>query len=324
MRSTQTWLLVAVALLGGAAPAYVACSSSSGDGFEPDAGVDGTFEAAVIDHAAPVEEDAADAAPPPTEASTVVGKCEPVVGPACDLVLQDCPATGAGAPQECTVANGGPPYKTACVAATSSEHLGKGHGCCASASDKQCDPGLECTGDPNAPCDGGVATGRCSPHCCGSAIDGGDDYLCGQSDPEGYQGHCDTQVVDSTDTPLYGVCSYTRPCEPFGVKPCPSGGTCDFRDTTGSAGCDDIYSPDGGVPGEGAPCYALNGCADGLACLGSGTPGVCTMMCLRAAGKPPFDAGALDGGPFGGGCSPGKTCGTGTTDGFPPWISFCN
>jgi hypothetical protein len=330
--SSRPWksaLFAAATALAASALSLVACSSSTGDDTSPDdASIpDATADGSGHHDATADTSDAGSVTVPPSPDSGpgIVGKCSPVQGPACDLVLQDCPATDAGVPQECLLAPGGPPYTTQCVPVVVSEHLGKGHGCCVAAADKQCGPGLECIGDPNVPCDAG-ATGRCSPHCCGSAIDGGDDYLCGQSDPEGYVGHCDTQLVDQNDTVLYSVCSYTRPCEPFGIKPCPTGFTCDFRDTAGSAGCDDIYVPDGGAPPvEGEPCFALNGCADGYACLGSGNPGVCEMMCLVSPSKPPppFDAGALDGGPLLGGCNAGKTCKAKTNLNVPAWLGFC-
>jgi hypothetical protein len=249
-----------------------------------------------------------------------------VQGPACDLVLQDCPTAG-GKPQECAVvqaADGG--LTTACQLVEASQHLGKGHGCCPSTSSNPCGAGLECIGDQNASCDAGVLPGRCSPHCCGG--DAGDDSLCGASDPEGIAGHCDLEISYGS-APVFTACSYDAVCKPFHISPCPSGSTCIIKDTSGTAGCYPIYNPDGGPAStEGQPCAAANSCADGLVCLGSGSVGTCTMLCLTPGSKPNFDAGALDGGPYYGGCSAGKSC-KGTVVGadggaaFPPWISIC-
>jgi hypothetical protein len=336
-RAGRAWAVLA--LVAGGAPAWVACNGDTEAPFADDAGalpdattgddvVQPTFDAAPVvlpdanDASAPLP-DVVDAAP------AIQGACEPVQGPACDLVKQDCPSgkecltrlLDGGAPDVIDAS----PYTTACEAVTSSEHLGKGHGCCPSAAQKQCDPGLECIGDPNLPCstDGGVQPGRCTPHCCGIAIDGGDDSLCGAADPEGWQGHCDTTVVDGLGTPLYNACTYTRPCKPFGVQPCPGGFACEVQDPTGTSGCSVIYSVDGGPPPtEGQTCVALNNCADGLVCLNTGNVGNCYMMCLTPGATTPFDAGALASQPLHGGCPAGEQC-TLSVQGFPPWISFC-
>ena len=193
-------------------------------------------------------------------------------GPACDLVLQQCASDDAGVEEQCTVqmlADGG--YTTACTPVTAAQHLQKGHGCCPGAGGDPCDFGLECIGDPSASCDGGgPPPGRCTPHCCGG--DAGDDYLCGASVPEGYPGHCNTLVVDSNGTPLYNACTYELACKPFQLQPCPAGLTCEIEDPTGTAGCDTIYIPERRPPSDarGQACVALNNCADGLVCLGSG------------------------------------------------------
>jgi hypothetical protein len=244
-----------------------------------------------------------------------------VQGTACDLELQNCPATASGVPQQCLLASDGA-LTTECTPVVDTQHLVRGHGCCPGSSVLQCDQGLECIGDPNAPCDGGgIPPGRCTPHCCGG--DAGDDFLCGSSVPEGYPGHCDTLVVSGDGTPLYNACTYDIACKPFGLQPCPAGNVCEVVDTSGTASCDTIYLPNGGSPPtEGQFCVALNNCADGLVCLGPVDAGACYMMCLTPGSNPPFDAGVLDGGPYHGGCPSTEQCDI-PVDGFPPWISFC-
>jgi hypothetical protein len=254
-------------------------------------------------------------------APVVTGSCEPIQGPACDLVTQNCAPTDAG-PMQCALAPDGA-ATTACIPVLPSQHLVKGHGCCPASADLQCDQGLECIGDPSIPCDaGGPPPGRCTPHCC-SGGDASDDFLCGVSVPEGYPGHCDTLVVDGNDNGLYNACTYALPCEPFGLEPCPASNVCEVVDTAGTSQCDTIYNPNGGAPpGEGAPCVALNNCADGLVCLGPADAGACFMLCLTPGSNPPFDAGLIDGGPGHGGCIATEQCNI-PVDGFPPWVSVC-
>jgi hypothetical protein len=334
----RTFLLLATLGMIAGASAVAACSSKATNGFtspEDDGGAarDATEPTAdVTTH--PSNGDASsgggddgssDAGLPDSpitqpEAGPIT-HCSPVQGP-CDIVAQDCPSN-----QECVIAqaaDGG--ITTACTNVSASQHLAKGHACCPSTSDNQCASGLECIGDQTASCDGGVLPGRCTPHCCGG--DAGDDSVCGQSTPEGIAGHCDLEVSIGS-TPAFTVCSYDEVCKPFHIKPCGPNQTCIIKDSSGTAGCYPTYNPDGGrASKEGEPCMAANSCADGLVCLGSSSPGTCTMLCLTPHSNPNFDAGALDGGPFYGGCSAGKTCnGTVVTDdggaAFPPWISIC-
>jgi hypothetical protein len=257
--------------------------------------------------------------------ATALAACEPVQGPACDLVLQNCPPTSAGGMQQCiTQAAAGGGFTTACLPVQVSQHLQKGRACCPSADPtlNPCDFPLECIGDGTASCDAGVLPGRCSPHCCGG--DAGDDAVCGSSIPEGYPGHCDVTIVDPSGASLFNACTYELGCQPFQRKPCPVGELCQIIDPTGTATCAQPYTPDGGpLPGEGQPCVALNNCQDGLACLDNGNnTSSCYVMCLSPAAAPPFDAGVLDGGPGYGGCPAGERCSI-AVSGFPAWISFC-
>jgi hypothetical protein len=313
-----------------------ACSGSSDN--PPPAGPDGAapddatvpFDAARGDVAPPPPPDAADAGidgrPPPTklDSGPTPTSCEPVTGPACDLVAQNCPPGDGGVPQQCltqALSDGG--YTTVCNPVTLSQHLEKGHDCCPSGDQNPCNVGLECVGNTAAPCDGGgVLPGRCTPHCCGG--DAGDDSLCGTSVPEGYPGRCDVVVVDSTGTPLFNACTYELACKPFGLKACPPGQVCEVIDPSGTATCADIYVPDGGpAPGEGESCVALNNCQDGMVCLdnGDGTSS-CYLSCVTPGTIPPFDAGLLDGGPGTGGCPSNEECNI-VVQGFPAWLSFC-
>jgi hypothetical protein len=325
-------VLGAAILIGAFAGELLACGATLPTPFTGDdagSGVDATVVDAGLDTgvsiATPDVVDAPVTIIPPAETGPppLVGKCESVQGPACDLVLQDCPKVDGGT-QQCTtrgLADGG--YTTECIPTTTSQHLQAGHGCCLTGdpSKNPCAFGLECIGDPNLPCDGGVLPGRCTPHCCGG--DAGDDYLCGASVPEGYPGHCNVQVVDSNGVPLFNACTYELGCKPFGLKPCPPNEVCEVVDTTGTSSCSTIYVPDGGpAPGEGEPCVALNNCQDGLVCLQTGANSQCFMMCLTPGTNPPFDAGALDGGPFHGGCPANEACNI-PVGGFPPWVSFC-
>ena len=332
MQKRTLFLTLTIASIAAGATG-AACSAKDNGGFDPDdAGTtsDATHPGSDASSTKPdangtptADADVADSdagtSPPPGDGG-LTGHCSAVQGPACDLVLQDCPNAG-GNPQECTVvqaADGG--LTTGCTALGASQHLTKGHGCCPSAASNQCSAGLECIGDPNASCDGGTQPGRCTPHCCGG--DAGDDFLCGSSDPEGIAGHCDL-IISIGSTEAFTACSYDAVCKPFGIKGCPAGNTCIIKDTSGTAGCYPIYTPDGGSGAtEGQPCPAANSCIDGLVCLGSGAVGTCTMMCLAPNSTPPFDAGALDGGPFHGGCSAGKSC-KGQVNDFPAWVQVC-
>jgi hypothetical protein len=249
------------------------------------------------------------------------GACEPVRGP-CDLVLQDCPAGS-----ECTVQpKSGGGYVAACGPTYPVQHIDRGYSCCppATPTDDPCLPGLKCIGDPCVD-DGGPGAagggGLCTPYCCA-----GDDTPCATS-PQGFPGHCDVSVVDSTGTVLYDVCDYAPSCQPLGLVPCPPGYGCLVQDKSGDAKCAQLYNG-GSPPGsEGQPCKYNNACQDGLMCLTStgadgGSVSSCLMLCYTGQGTPPFDAGALGGTPGRGGCNPGKQC-VSATQIFPAWLGVC-
>jgi hypothetical protein len=332
-------LAAAAALVAGYG-ALAACSSTDPPGGSTDSGV--------VDGAPPRDGATgsdAEAGPGEVDAGPrLAGRCSAINGPACDIVLQDCPAA-AGKAQECSVvAVGDGGFTTGCTPTTPSEHLMKGHACCpalAATGQNPCLPGLECSGDPRASCDGGALPGRCAPRCCPG--DGNDDAVCGAADPEGFAGHCGLPVDLGGARDVYDLCAYEAVCRPFHLKPCPPGAACVVKDAVGTASCVASYTVDGGPPpGEGQRCIVGRACADGLVCVaatggvdggGSGDGGgepsaTCRMMCLTPDTATPFDAGALDGTPTNGGCSGGKKC-TGTVlDGnrrsvFPPWISIC-
>jgi hypothetical protein len=298
-----------------AGAALLGCSSNSSA--TGGAALDGAAGDALADATQPPHDASAgpdaDAGPAGPDAE-IDGACEPVKG-ACSLVLQNC-APG----QQCTV---GANDLTACGPTDPAQHIAKGYPCCPPAgtgAKDPCLPGLVCAGDS---CVGDAGGGRCSPYCCA-----GDDTPCGTS-PEGFPGHCDETVEDTaTGTPLYDICEYAPPCKPLGILPCPAGYACLVDDTSGGAKCTEIFN--GGAPAgqEGQPCMYRNSCADGLMCLQrtfpDGAAGVqeCILLCSTGKGSPPFDAGALDGGPGSGGCDQGKTC-TGVANLFPPWLGVC-
>ena len=300
----------------------VACSSSSSGDSGGDAGADGTDVDATQGGDSGNARDGASSdggsgdGGSQDATSEVTGNCSPVKG-ACDIVLQNC-----GSGKECVVArasDGG--FTTECIATNNNEHIPKGSPCCPGGQNP-CLPGLECLG---AACAGGDAapTSRCAPHCCT-----GDDSVCGQS-PEGYPGHCDTNVNSGGPNPvdLYQICTYAAVCKPFGIIPCPSASACEVLDNLGSAKCDNIYNPaDGGPAGakEGEPCKYLNQCADGMMCFGPvAGSSTCLILCLIPNSAPPFDAGA-DGAAFQGGCPQGKACGALDPNQFPSWLGACN
>jgi hypothetical protein len=302
----RTPLLVALAgvLLG--------CSSSSSvtRGGAEDAASDAPADATQPPFDAGADADAAPTGPD----ATIDGACEPVKG-SCSLVLQNC-----GPGQQCTVTSSD---VTACGPTDPAQHIAKGYPCCppatGSGAKDPCLPGLVCVGDP---CIADAGGGRCSPYCCA-----GDDTPCATS-PEGFPGHCDETVVDmATGQPLYDICEYAPPCKPLGILPCPAGYACLVDDTSGGAKCTQIFNGGASAAQEGQPCMYRNSCADGLMCLqrtyadGSGAQ-ECILLCYTGKGSPPFDAGALDGGPGSGGCDQGKTC-TGVANLFPPWLGVC-
>jgi hypothetical protein len=254
---------------------------------------------------------------------SAVAACSQITG-ACDIVSQNC-----GANMEC-VSGIGPDggNATQCSADQPSEHLDKGHACCPSTSGMNpCDPGLECIGNPCSADAAAPQTGRCSPHCC-LGPDGGDNTPCGVSDPEGYPGRCDLQIVDNSGNPLYAVCDYSTNCKPLGVQPCASGYVCLVQDNSGTATCAAVFLPDGGNVGlpVGQPCIAGNECVEGAMCLGPGgdAASTCTLLCYVPGGSPPFDAGLVaDGGPGHGGCLSGQSCQAVQASLFPPWLGIC-
>jgi hypothetical protein len=237
------------------------------------------------------------------------GGCEDIDG-SCDLVLQNC-AAGKQCVQFGT--------HTQCASTSPKQHIAKGYLCCPGRGD--CAPGLQCLGGP--PCtgpDAGPPAGgaRCTPACCQ-----GDDTPCGNT-PEGFQGTCNLRIENpnNTNETLYWVCLYVEPCKPFGIQPCPVGDGCYVIDNNGGFECAAIYNNGGPPAGEGAPCQSVNSCADGLDCLGSPDGGfACTMICYTGKGNPPFNANQVDGGPYSGGCSKGKTCMQDIN--YPAWLGIC-
>lgn len=299
-----------------AAAASAACSSSQAASSEPDASTSG--DDAGADATQAQDSSSADAA----SDQAVQANCEPAKGPACDLVLQNCPAG-----KQCiAVAQGGGKYTTECGPTYATQHIDKGYPCCppSSTSDEPCLPGLECIGNPctgDAGPGGAGGGGRCTPYCCS-----GDDTPCGDS-PEGFAGHCHLNVVDGQGNPLYSVCDYAPPCKPLQVLPCPSGYGCIVQDTSGGASCSQIFNGGGPPAQEGQACQYNNSCADGLMCLTTtasdgGSSNQCMMLCYTGKGTPPFNPQSLAMGPGTGGCNAGKTCATAPQI-FPSWLGIC-
>ncbi len=292
-------LFAAAAMASGAfaAAVFTACS---GDDSAASGGVDGAADGSPIDAAVP------DGPKGPR------GHCGPVQGPACDLVLQDCPSG-----QECKIqeSDGGPDAAptTACVAAASGG-LGAGAACCPDQKNA-CAAGLECVG--SAACSGGAPTGRCTPHCCP-----GDDAVCGKVASEDRVGFCERLVSQSNGTPLFYSCAYEPTCEPFRIKACPANEVCliDTADMT-TYGCHASPNPPG--KGAGEACTYGNECADGLGCLGTSGARTCKYFCYKQGqGTPPFDASAVGTAPGNGGCPGGQAC-TGSVAGYPAYLGYC-
>jgi hypothetical protein len=305
--------VAALAAFSIAASAIGAACTTEAVGFtpSPDGGTDAT---APTSDARPgvgarPDEPGDDAAP--------AGRCSRVDSPECDIVLQNCPKRD-GAEQQCVGTLGANDEVTAaCVPVRPSQVTPLGYECCFRDGEDTCGPGLECAGG-KACVDGGVNPGVCAPRCCP-----GDDRPCGR-DPNGILGRCDLGIVRRQgDPPLYHVCTYDPKCQPFGIRPCPSGALCLPKDPSGTAECKNVFLPDGGTGGEGERCNAANACADGLVCVGSGSePTTCHWMCLRDQGRPPFDRASLPMGVGTGACPQGKSCGVGV-EGFPEWIGVC-
>ncbi|WP_394839922.1 hypothetical protein LVJ94_23825 [Pendulispora rubella] len=294
MHANRCIVVFAIVSAWSAGAWLAACSSS--DSNEPaDAGSDATVDGAL--------DGGRDSGPR--------GHCSAVQGPACDLVLQDCPEG-----QQCIVQDTDAGYVTACVAAGTGNRPA-GASCCPGRAN-QCAAGLECIG---AACAGDAATARCTPHCCQD-----DDGVCGSSVPEGFPGACEILVYPNEDsgvgrTPLYHVCSYKPACKPFRIQTCGVGQTCLLQRDGTSYRCNDIVQPPGKAVGQ--TCSFANHCADGLACLGPPDAGVCRTLCYHRGGEaPPFDASAVRDEPGYGGCQAGSAC-TGTVTGFPGYLGYC-
>ncbi len=338
---TRDTCLLGLGVLWGAGVGFLACSSSSGgfdDGGPSDGGTDITtmFDTGKDTYTPPPDHNHPDDAPHPTDGgsdaptdSGLKGGCSPVNGPACDIVLQNCPKD-----QECVIvsdpsAESGLGFTTGCQKSVSAEHLPSGTFCCPGDTN-QCDPGTTCVGDP---CIGdagsGGGGGRCSPACCPSDA-GPNTANCGVSMPEGYLGYCDISLsggnpIKGDDSgSLYTACTYESTCTVF-VAPCSPGYTC-LVGTGGKSTCSTIDVIDAKAPeglGNGAPCMYANVCAQELACIGFADAGyTCSYLCYIPGGSPPFDAGELTGKPGGGGCPKTYTC-EGVT-GFPSWLGVCD
>ena len=284
-------VLLALGSVGVAGAFMAACSASDPPG--PSSGPDGGSETSV-----PVPEGGKpDSTKPPLPLCTKNG-----IKGECDLVSQNCPNNG-----ECTVVAGdGGPQVTKCQP-KGTGGIPEGDLCTKAGNDNPCLPGLECVGS--------AGNARCSRHCCL------DTSQCGTS-PDGLIGVCTLNIVDSKTTePLYHVCLYATPCQPFGIQPCATGQTCLVQDAVGTAICIDIYQPPG--KDDGAPCTSANDCKDGMMCIGQ--PGQCTFTCYGKGKPPPFDAGGLGpSSPAGkGGCPPGQACGVTSITGLPDWLRTC-
>jgi hypothetical protein len=254
----------------------------------------------------------------------LTGHCSRVNGPACDVVLQNCP-TG----QECVIVNdshaeSGLGLTTMCQDDQSSEHLPAGSPCCPQSPSNECKAGLTCQG---ANCEGDAGGGRCTPACCpGDA--GPIPANCGSS-PEGYIGICDLGITEADGAVIFDTCIYAATCTVF-VSPCGSGYTCIVEEKSGASKCVEIFGIDGGTTGvpAGGRCAAENACAANLECISFGTPdgsygpSTCTYLCYTGTGSPPFDAGVLTGKPGSGGCPPKTTC-EGNPASLPSWLGVC-
>jgi hypothetical protein len=304
-----------LALAALAAGAGAACSSSPAASSDADASTSG--DDAGADATQPSGSSSGDAA----SDQAVQASCEPAKGPACDLVLQNCPAG-----KQCVaVAQGGGKYTTQCGPTYATQHIDRGYPCCppSSASQEPCLPGLQCIGNPctGDAGPGGGGGGRCAPYCCS-----GDDTPCA-STPEGFAGHCNLNVVDGAGKSMFNVCDYMPPCKPLGLLPCPPGYACEVQDTSGSATCSQIFNSGGPPAKEGASCTYNNSCDDGLMCLqltapDGGVSSQCMMLCYTGQGTPPFNPQSLAMGPGTGGCNTGKQC-VGAPNAFPPWLGVC-
>lgn len=320
MRTSVVAVGLVAVVSAGAALAATACSSSppapfGGDGAAP---IDATTGNGDVDARSGDRPDTSTSLPDGggEPDSSRAGRCTPLQGPTCDLILQDCPSG-----QQCVASlstDGG--ATTACTQVSGTQSLTRGSPCCVGGGGDPCLKGLTCVGGDSCP-DAGEPPGRCSPICCGN-----DDAVCG-NDRDGVPGRCNLMIVGGTPTrDLYKVCSYSTVCRPLGLQPCPSGQTCLVADTSGSARCSRIFAPDGGGgAGHLQACGAANACADGLACLSIGDAGSrCEYLCYVQGTATPFDAGALSSQPGRGGCPANKPTCRGVPNLYPGWLGICD
>ena len=286
--------LVGLSAIGLGGALAVACSTTI-DGTP--ATTDGGSEGSVLPDSSGTDGGKPDAKPP-----IPVCKTNPIKGE-CDLVSQNCP-------------NG-----KECVAPTQPD--GGTFTICQDPGTGALKEGEMCTGQNDCIAGLQCQAGRCSHPCCGNPNGAGDSTVCGTT-PEGYIGVCELNIVDAKNNPLYSVCDYAKPCEPFGVQPCGANQTCLVKDGVGTSACSDIFM----APGKkaGVACNAANDCGDGMMCINAGSNSVCTYVCWNKLSKTPlpFDGGALDGGVGAGGCPGGKTCKAANWGGnLPDWLGTC-
>lgn len=315
LRSRTFWLVATATLMSGGT--IGACSSSSDNGFATDAGSDGTFG----DGSSDGSRDGSGGGDGSSGGDSGPTSCPSLTLPGtCDLVTQNCEAGNECDPVFDNSGN----IVAACIP-QSSGSVPLGHECCPDQNNGNCVSGTSCGGPPCTITDGGpgTKTGRCAPYCCPT-----DSNHCGESDPEGVRGVCNTTTFGSnpdggSDIQFGMTCTYPLACKPFGVQPCGSSAECTLADDGVSFRCNGIENP----PGQdaGTICNAGNACKSGMECLGPvDASTTCTLMCYQKDGgtPPPFDAAALPMTPGFGGCYPGQTC-AGTLIGGPAWYGFC-
>jgi hypothetical protein len=318
--------LIGLVVVWSASSAFLACGGGSSGG---DGGTDASSDKTTMFDVSTSDRSHTDSAPTdsptdgggdvvPTDGG-VTGHCSRVNGPACDIVLQNCPSG-----QECVVVNdpdSGLGATTSCQPNQSSEHLPAGSACCPS-SNNPCKSGLTCVGSS---CVGDAGGGQCTPACCpGDA--GAIQANCGSS-PVGYIGTCN--LTDTDGAVLYSTCIYASSCTVF-AQPCGDTYACTVQNKSGTSKCVQIYDPDGGPNGlpAGAPCSSGNSCEQGTQCISfiapDGGPGpyTCTYLCYISGGSPPFDAGIITTKPGAGGCPSGQTCSPDTMN-LPAWLGLC-
>lgn len=282
---------LALIALGSAPLASIACSAHATPFALP-------IDAAIDSPDAASDAALADSAPP-------IPVCtKNAIGGSCDLVSQNCPNAG----EECVAVTDNSGTRVTSCQSEGTGSIVEGDFCTPSPSTNPCVPGLECIGS--------AGSARCARHCCDN-----DSTACGTS-PEGYPGVCSVTVLQSkTQNPIYMLCQYAPPCQPFGLKKCAlATQLCSVKDKVGTATCSDAYQPPG--KDEGAFCNFANDCRDGMMCIGQ--PSTCAWVCYQPSNvSPPFDPSKLDlNTPGRGGCPQGKACG-GHFQGRPPWLGYC-